>query len=120
MSEYVCELPIDGMRSFVSGNVRIPVGERVTRCRDCAFFEPGVSEAAVDWCSWGEGRPMAPYDFCSLAEPRDGGRGERGDVPAPAPPRPGGGRAARLAQDRRASPRGVDPATCVPDGGGAR
>lgn len=33
--EYVCELPIDGMLSFVSGSTTIPVREEIVRCRDC-------------------------------------------------------------------------------------
>lgn len=69
MSEYVCELPFDDVVSFVSGSVRIQVYERITRCRDCVFFEPGVADVATDWCTFGDGRSTTPYDFCSLAEP---------------------------------------------------
>lgn len=65
MSEYVCELPFDDVESFGSGNIQIPVHERVTRCRDCRFFWPGVSDAAIDWCSFGDGRSTTPSDFCS-------------------------------------------------------
>lgn len=72
MSEYVCELPLDDMVSFMSGTVRIPVHERVTRCKDCRFFWPGVSDVAVDWCSCGDGHGTTPQDFCSLAEPVEG------------------------------------------------
>lgn len=71
MSEYVCELPIDDMVSFVSGTVRIPVHERVTRCNSCRFFWPGFADVAVDWCSRGDGHGTTPNDFCSLAEPRE-------------------------------------------------
>lgn len=100
MSEYVCELPLDDMVSFVSGSVRIPVRGRVTRCRDCVCLYPKEQvDGSADWCdNYGADwcvrydRPMDGHDFCSLAKPRDGGRGERG----------------------------VDPATCVPDGGDAR
>ena len=35
MAEYVCELPIEGMVSFVSGTTTIPVHERIVRCMDC-------------------------------------------------------------------------------------
>lgn len=35
MSEYVCGLPIDGMASFVSGTITIPVREEIVRCRNC-------------------------------------------------------------------------------------
>ena len=35
MAEYVCELPVEGMASFVSGSTTIPVLERIVRCRDC-------------------------------------------------------------------------------------
>lgn len=69
MSEYVCELPLDDMVSFMSGTVRIPVRERVTRCRDCEHFWPGVSDGDTDWCSRGYGHGTTPSDFCSLAEP---------------------------------------------------
>ena len=33
--EYVCELPVEGMASFVSGSTTIPVREPIVRCRDC-------------------------------------------------------------------------------------
>lgn len=72
MNEYVCELPFDDVESFGSGNIQIPVHERVTRCRDCRFFWPGVSDGATDWCSR-VGHGTTPYDFCSQGIPRRGG-----------------------------------------------
>lgn len=69
MSEYVCELPFDDVVSFVSGNIRIPVRERITRCKHCGYFWPGVADVAVDWCSCGDGHGTTPNDFCSRAEP---------------------------------------------------
>ena len=69
MSEYVCELPSDGVASFGSGNTRIPVHERVTRCKHCGYFWPGVNDGAIDWCSCGDGHGTTPQDFCSRAEP---------------------------------------------------
>lgn len=46
MSEHVCELPIDGMCSFVSGSTTIPVREQIVRCKDCEYYVPefGYSE----------------------------------------------------------------------------
>lgn len=40
MAEYVCELPVEGMASFVSGSTTIPVMERIVRCRDCKHYTP--------------------------------------------------------------------------------
>lgn len=78
MSEYMCELPFDDVVSFGSGNIQIPVRERITRCKDCMhlkdvylindFGDPHL------WCSL-SANEMKPSDFCSLAEPI----GEAGD-----------------------------------------
>lgn len=38
MAEYVCELPVEGMASFMSGGELIPVHERIVRCRDCRHY----------------------------------------------------------------------------------
>ena len=70
MAEYVCELPIEGMVSFVSGTTTIPVRERIVRCRDCKrvtidqgdhdYREPlwcGLFHIDVSldcFCKWGE------------------------------------------------------------------
>lgn len=71
MSEWVCELPIDGMASFVSGGVTIAVSERLVRCRDCEHFGLYESycyrlgeyrEFKVDpdgFCAWGKRREDA-------------------------------------------------------------
>ena len=40
MGEYVCELPVEGMLSFVSGTAEIPVREHLVRCKDCEHFDP--------------------------------------------------------------------------------
>ena len=67
MAEYVCELPVEGMASFVSGSTTIPVRERIVRCRECkhAFDEgsgylycgrrPGhcFETCADGFCKWG-------------------------------------------------------------------
>ena len=72
MSEYVCELPLDDMVSFVSGSVRIPVLERITRCKDCMHFKDVYLINDIGgpylWCSL-SANEMKPSDFCSLAEP---------------------------------------------------
>ena len=39
MAEYVCELPVEGMASFVSGSTTIPVRERIVRCRECKHYD---------------------------------------------------------------------------------
>lgn len=67
MAEYVCELPIEGMMSFMSGGVLIPVHERIVRCRDCAFFFENATphdEDCPHFCSL-HGIDMAETDgFC--------------------------------------------------------
>lgn len=67
MSEYVCELPLDDMVSFVSGNIQIPVRERVVRCKDCIYLK---DIGKYLWCSL-SANEIEPNDFCSLAEPRE-------------------------------------------------
>lgn len=68
MNEYVCEV-------MQPEPVVVDVHERVTRCKDCRFFWPGVANVAVDWCSLGDGHDATPMDFCSQAKPmEDGGR----------------------------------------------
>lgn len=68
--EKICVLPvIDGMASFMTGNVEIQVRERIVRCRDCKYeYEewgypyccrnaPLVFEVDGDgFCKWGEPR----------------------------------------------------------------
>lgn len=49
MSEYVCELPVDGMASFVSGTELIPVREEIVRCRDCMSFMEGATPHDEDY-----------------------------------------------------------------------
>lgn len=57
MAEYVCELPVEGMASFVSGSTTIPVMERIVRCRDCEHAQvlhplspiTGVPAGIEDW-----------------------------------------------------------------------
>ena len=78
MAEYVCELPVEGMASFMSGGELIPVRERIVRCRDCRYatdegygckhfshYEQGASYRWEDvpadvepdgFCAWGERR----------------------------------------------------------------
>lgn len=71
MSEYVCELPIDGMKSFVSGTTTIPVGERVVRCGRCAAFARGCPREDFSWCRHLQ-RMMRKDGFCSFGRERDG------------------------------------------------
>ena len=77
MAECICELPVDGMASFVSGSTTIPVREQIVRCRDCKHYDevihacdhPCVSRLRGDcpenwifscfgdgFCAWGERR----------------------------------------------------------------
>lgn len=69
MREYVCELPVGGM-VFARSNRKIPVHEKVVRCRDCKhMFDDGFGypycgrrpgncfEVTGDgFCKWGERR----------------------------------------------------------------
>lgn len=71
MSEYVCELPIEGMRSFVSGTTTIPVGERVVRCGRCVFFLRGHPGEDISWCRHLQ-RMVRKDGFCSFGRERDG------------------------------------------------
>lgn len=71
MAEYVCELPIDDMASFVSGTTTIPVHERIVRCRDCKHYVPDHDPIDPGWpmmCD-DSGRDMVePYGFCAWGE----------------------------------------------------
>lgn len=72
MREYVCELPVGGM-VFARSNRKIPVHEKVVRCRDCKYqFDGGFGypycgrrpgncfEVRGDcFCSWGERKVVA-------------------------------------------------------------
>lgn len=58
MAEYICELPVEGMASFVSGSTTIPVHEPIIRCSDCEFFD--TRKCKSQWpfrldgfCAWG-------------------------------------------------------------------
>ena len=68
MSEYICDLPIDGMASFVSGGVTIVVGERLVRCRDCRHRD--VTHPAYHTCRV-MGGEWEDDDFCSCGELRE-------------------------------------------------
>lgn len=37
MTEYVCDLPIEGIASFGMGSFDVPVREEIVRCRDCRY-----------------------------------------------------------------------------------
>lgn len=71
MSEYVCELPVDGMRSFVSGTTTIPVGDRIVRCGRCVAFARGCPREDFSWCRHLQ-RMMRNDGFCSFGRERDG------------------------------------------------
>ena len=81
--EYVCELPVDGMASFVSGSTTIPVREPIVRCRDCKHFTPNkefwveppkvpfpIIGATFDSCDfWAETDcKVEPEGFCKWGE----------------------------------------------------
>lgn len=84
MAEYVCELPVDGMASFVSGSTTIPVHERIVRCRDCRYArilrpfdlrtrKPStvIEEWYCEWHSNPEGASdIEPDGFCKWGEKR--------------------------------------------------
>ena len=66
MAEYICELPVEGMASFVSGSTTIPVREQIVRCRDCIWcmayalatycdrFNSALPDKNPDgFCAWG-------------------------------------------------------------------
>lgn len=45
----------------------------VVRCRDCKYAEY-IDDVKTLWCTeCGQGRTVAPYDFCSYAERREDG-----------------------------------------------
>lgn len=81
MAEYVCELPVEGMVSFVSGNTTIPVHERIVRCRDCKYarimrpldWRTGKPSTVIEewYCQWhsnAEGASdIEPDGFCAWA-----------------------------------------------------
>ncbi len=65
MAEYVCELPVEGMASFMSGTTTIPVHERIVRCRDCEHsFEEG---SGYLYCGRRPGHcfEIGPNGFCA-------------------------------------------------------
>ena len=68
MSEYICELPIDGMASFMSGGVTIPVHELLVRCKDCKYRD--VTHPAYRTCRM-MGGEWEDDDFCSFAERKE-------------------------------------------------
>lgn len=44
---------------------------RIVRCKDCKYAEY-IDDVKTLWCTeCGQGRTVAPYDFCSYAERRD-------------------------------------------------
>ena len=58
--EYVCDLPVEGMTSFVSGSTTIPVHEQVVRCRDCKYYtehEFVILTDVSDVCHFWHGEP---------------------------------------------------------------
>lgn len=51
--EKICALPIiDGMASFMTGNVEVQVKERIVRCCDCERWneEPPNYREEPQWC----------------------------------------------------------------------
>ena len=72
MSEYVCELPVDGMTSFVSGGELIPVREYIVRCKDCKHYsdhEWVLVTDVSDVCHFfGDGVKVEPDGFCKWGE----------------------------------------------------
>lgn len=81
MAEYVCELPVEGMASFMSGSELIPVHERIVRCRDCKHCREHDMRAYGGDCgqllchhfsmSSGAGWPVEPDGFCKWGERKE-------------------------------------------------
>ena len=85
MAEYVCELPVEGMASFVSGNTTIPVHECIVRCRDCEYarimrpldWRTGKPSTVIEewYCQWhsnAEGASdIEPDGFCAWGERKE-------------------------------------------------
>ena len=63
MAEYVCELPVEDMLSFVSGTTTIPVRERIVRCRDCESAREHYEGMDVWWCEYLQ-RYVGSSGFC--------------------------------------------------------
>lgn len=69
MTEYVCDLPIEGIASFGMGSFDVPVREEIVRCRDCRYARNSdrfgrlacvrllmtISQDGF-FCEWGERR----------------------------------------------------------------
>lgn len=82
--EKVCVLPvIDGMASFMTGNVEIQVKERIVRCRDCQYgYQHDCKRYPKDkrymgkwYCIvWGDGMQgewTRPDGFCHRGKQRE-------------------------------------------------
>ena len=48
MTEYVCDLPIEGIASFGMGSFDVPVREEIVRCRDCKWATPSEEPEGQD------------------------------------------------------------------------
>lgn len=74
MAEYVCELPVEGMVSFMSGSELIPVLEHVVRCRDCKSFREDATphdHERPHFCGL-HGIDLSDGDgFCAWGVPRE-------------------------------------------------
>ena len=77
MTEYVCELPVEGMASFMSGGELIPVHERIVRCRDCERYSEHewiIATDVSDVCHFfGDGVKVEPDGFCKWGVRRTDG-----------------------------------------------
>ncbi len=48
-----------------------PIQPEIVRCKDCKYAEY-IDDVQTLWCTeCGQGRTVAPYDFCSYAERRE-------------------------------------------------
>ena len=83
---------IDGLRDYLVGkrcpddgtltcrlieneviNKLPPIQPDIVRCKDCKYAEY-IDDVQTLWCTeCGQGRTVAPYDFCSYGERRDDG-----------------------------------------------
>lgn len=83
MTEYVCDLPIDGIASFGIGSFDVPVREEIVRCRDCKWATPSEEPegqeldaySCAHWAGYADSRYEELWvdgdDYCSHGERRE-------------------------------------------------
>ena len=64
---------VDCAKRIIADNIRQlpPIQPEIVRCKDCKYAEY-IDDVKTLWCTeCGQGRTVAPYDFCSYGERRD-------------------------------------------------